>query len=140
MYGLVKTHKVNNPVRVITSHCNTAIESLSICIEHVSVSESFKLSGSISFRIKDSNHLLDIIDNTNSKFSPASATLAKFDNVNMFPKIDNKSDLDGVKSLLLKRSTNTPPVECTLESLQLCLTCNNSIFNDRNFQQTDGTV
>ena len=30
MYGLVKTHKVNNPVRVITSGCNTAIESLSI--------------------------------------------------------------------------------------------------------------
>ena len=35
MYGLVKTHKVNNPVRVITSGCNTAIESLSIYIEHV---------------------------------------------------------------------------------------------------------
>ena len=33
MYGLVKTHKVNNPVRVITSGCNTAIESLSIYIE-----------------------------------------------------------------------------------------------------------
>ena len=35
MYGLVKSHKVNNPVRVITSGCNTATESLSIYIEHV---------------------------------------------------------------------------------------------------------
>ena len=30
MYGLVKTHKINNPVRVITSGCNTAVESFSI--------------------------------------------------------------------------------------------------------------
>ena len=43
----------------------------------------------------------------------------------MFPKIDNKSGLDAVKSVLLKRSTNAPPVEYTLEGLKLCLTCNN---------------
>ena len=35
MYELIKTLKVNNPVRVITSRCNTAIESLSIYIQHV---------------------------------------------------------------------------------------------------------
>ena len=32
MYGLVKTHKEGNPVRVITSGCGTAIENLSIFI------------------------------------------------------------------------------------------------------------
>ena len=52
MYGLVKTPKVNNPVRVITSGCNTAIESLSIYIEHV----LFELSETMPSRIKDSNH------------------------------------------------------------------------------------
>ena len=30
MYGLVKTHKEGNPVRVITSGCGTAIDNLSI--------------------------------------------------------------------------------------------------------------
>ena len=30
MYGLVKTYKINNPVRVITSGCNAAVENLSI--------------------------------------------------------------------------------------------------------------
>ena len=30
MYGLVKTYKINNPARVITSGCNAAIENLSI--------------------------------------------------------------------------------------------------------------
>ena len=136
IYELVKTHKVNNPVRVITSGCNAALGSLSIYIEHVLL----ELSENMRFRINKSIHLLDITDNINSMFLPANATLVSSHIVNMFPKIDNKSDLDGVKSPLLKRSINTPPVECTLESLQLCLTCNNSIFNDRNFQQTDGTV
>ena len=35
---------------------------------------------------------------------------------------------------------DTPPVECILEGLKLCLTCNNSIFNNRNVLQTDGTA
>ena len=135
-YGLVKTHKVNNPVIVITSGCNTAIERLSLYIEHVLL----ELSESISSRIKDSNHLLDIIDNINSMFSPANAILVSLDIVNMFPNIDNMSDLDAVKSILLNRSTNTPPVECTLDGLKPCLTCNNSIFNNRNLLQTDDTA
>ena len=33
MYGNIKTHKMNNTVRVITSGCNTAVESLSIFVE-----------------------------------------------------------------------------------------------------------
>ena len=136
MYGPVRTHKVNNPVRVIISVCNTAIENLSIYIEHV----LFQLSESIPSRIRDSNNLLDIIDNINRMFLLANAILVSFDIVNMFPNIDNKSGLDHVKSVLLKRSTNTHPVECILEGLKLCLTCNNSIFNNGNFLQTDGTA
>ena len=45
MYGLVRTHKANNPVRVITSGCNTAIESLSVYIELV----LFELAESMPF-------------------------------------------------------------------------------------------
>ena len=73
-------------------------------------------------------------------FLPANAILVSLDIVNMFPNIDNMSDLDAVKSILLNRSTNTPPVECTLEGLKPCLTCNNFIFNNRNLLQTDGTA
>ena len=71
MYGLVQNHKVNNPVRVITSGCNTAIERLSIYIEHV----LFELSEIMPSIIKDSNHLPDINDNMNSMFLPANAIL-----------------------------------------------------------------
>ena len=73
-------------------------------------------------------------------FLPANAILVSFDIANMFPNIDNKSGLDAVKSVLLKSSTNTPPVECILEDLEISLACNNSIFNNRNFLQTDGTA
>ena len=136
IYGLVKNHKVNNTVIVTTSGCNTAIESLTIYIEHV----LFELSESMLSIIKNSNHLLDIIDNVNSMFLPAKAILVTFDIGNMFPNIDNKSGLDVVKSVLLESSANTTPVECILEGLELCLTCDNSIFNNRNFLQTDGTA
>ena len=76
----------------------------------------------------------------NSMFLPANTILVSFHIFNMFPDIHNKSGLDAVKSVLLKRSTNKPPVECILEGLEFNLTCNNSIFNNMNFLQTDGTA
>ena len=99
MYGLVKTHEVNNPVRLITGACNTAIESLSNYIEHF----LFELSENMTSRIKDSNYLLYIIDHINSMFLPANAILFSFDVANMFSNIDNKSGLDAVKSVLFIR-------------------------------------
>ena len=85
-------------------------------------------------------YLVDIIDNLNSMLLPANASLVSFDIANMFPNIDNKSGLDALKSVLLRKPPNTPPVKCILEGLELCLTYNNSIFNNRNFLQTDGTA
>ena len=35
MYGKIKTHKTDNPIRVITSGCNTSVEHLSIFVEKV---------------------------------------------------------------------------------------------------------
>ena len=35
MYDNVKTHKIRNPTRVITSGSNTAIENLSVFVENV---------------------------------------------------------------------------------------------------------
>ena len=49
MYGLIKTHKVGNPVRVITSGCGTAIENLSIFVGKCLYSEVLKIES----RVKD---------------------------------------------------------------------------------------
>ena len=35
MNGFIKNHKVNNPVRIITSGCNAAFENLSVFVEKV---------------------------------------------------------------------------------------------------------
>ena len=58
MYDNVKTHKIGNPTRVITSGCNTAIENLSIFVENV----LYDIVSELSSRIKDTNHMLDITD------------------------------------------------------------------------------
>ena len=58
MYDLVQTHKNNYPVRIITSGCNTAVENLSIFIEKVLYKEVERIPS----RIKDTNHMLDIIE------------------------------------------------------------------------------
>ena len=85
IYGLVKTHKVNYPVRVITSGCNTATKNLSVYIEHL----LYELSRSLPSKIKDSYDLSDMINNINNMFLPTSTVLLSFDIFNMFPNIDN---------------------------------------------------
>ena len=55
---LYKAHKPNNPVRLLTIVCNTAIENLSQFIEVVCA----PLTNNIETWIRDTSHLLDIID------------------------------------------------------------------------------
>ena len=58
MYGLVKTHKVDNPVRVTTSGCGTAIENLSIFVEECLYSEVLEIDSKVkdtSFVKKDTS-------------------------------------------------------------------------------------
>ena len=59
MYGLIKTHKVGKPVRVITNGCGTAIENLPIFVEKCLYSEVLKIES----RVKDTSEMLKIIDN-----------------------------------------------------------------------------
>ena len=136
MYGNVKTHKTGNPASVITSGCNTAIEDLSIFAEN----KLYDIASELPPRIKDTNHMLDIIDNLNSLDWPLNSILVSIDVINMFPNIDDNIELSSVKKYLDSRSKNIPPTNCFLEALELCHTCNNSFFNNENYLQTDGTA
>ena len=60
MYSMVKTHKADNPMRVITSGCNTVVEKLSILVE-----KTYPLADRLNSKIKDSNNMLEIIDDIN---------------------------------------------------------------------------
>ena len=58
----------------------------------------------------------------------------------MFPSIDNDFGLKVIFEILESRVNKFPPTQFVIETLELCLTCNNSIFNDKNYLQTDGTA
>ena len=85
MYGLIKTHKNNNPARIITSGCNTAIESLSIFVEKA----LYDIASNLPSRIKDTGHMLHIIEEINNSNLLTNSILVVCDIVNMFPSIDN---------------------------------------------------
>ena len=136
MYGMVKTHKADNVVRVITSGCNTVFEKLSTLVEKT----LYTLADGLNSKIKDTNNMLEIIDNINkSKFSE-NFILVGFDVVNIFPNIDNKSGLLSVKEALTDSNFDVDSTESIVDALQICLTCNNSKFNHQHFLQTDGTA
>ena len=84
--------------------------------------------------------MLDIIDILNSLDLSLDSILVSFDIINMFPNIDNNLGLSSVKKYLDLCSKNIPPTNCLLEALELCLTCNNSIFNNENYLQIDDTA
>ena len=58
----------------------------------------------------------------------------------MFPNINNNLELSSVKKYLDLCSKNILPTNFLLEALELCLTCNNSIFNNENYLQIDDTA
>ena len=133
---LYKTHKTNIPVRLLTTGCNTAIENLCSFIE----AHTYPLAENIPSRIRDTNHLLEIIDDINETPLPEDAMLVSFDIVNMFPSISNEQGIACVKKALATRKSKKPPSECILEALKISLTCNNSQFNGQHLLQTDGTA
>ena len=49
MYGMVKTQKAGNSVRVITSGCNTVVEKLSILVKKT----LYPLADRLNSKIKD---------------------------------------------------------------------------------------
>ena len=115
MYGLIKTHTVNNTVRITTSGCNTAVENLSIFVEKVLYKEVERIPS----RIKDTHHMLDIIDNLNDSDLPEISVLVSFDVVNMLPSIDNESGIKAVQKVLNDRESQNPPTEYVLETLSV---------------------
>ena len=134
MYGKVKTHKICNPAKVITSGCNTAIENLSVFVENV----LYDIASELASRIKDAIHILDIIDNLSSLDLPLDSILVSFDLINIFPNIDNNLRSSSVKNY--SYSTNIPPTNCSLAAPELRFTCNNPIFNNENYLQIYGTA
>ena len=69
--------------------------------------------------------MLEIIDLLND-FVTDNFVLDSFDAVYMFPSIDNRSSLESVKNILIVNEFDMDSTQCTLEALEICLTCKNS--------------
>ena len=133
---LYKTHKTGTPVRLLTTGCNTAIENLSKYIETV----CSPLALNVPTRIRDTSHILDIIDGLNSTGLPNNCKLVSFDIINMFPSIDNKRGIEAVRHALDSRKIKSPSTKCIIEALNICLYRNNSVFGKQNLLQINGTA
>ena len=72
--------------------------------------ELYKLAENLPSRIKNTNDMLNIIDNLNNNCILENAFLISFDVVNMFPSIRNESGIKSVERLLNNtRSILNPP-------------------------------
>ena len=94
---MVKTHKNDNLVCVITSGCNTAIEKLSFLVEKT----LYPIADNLPSKIKDTNNMLEITDQLNEFVLTDDFVLVSFDAVNMFPSTDNRSGLESAKIILI---------------------------------------
>ena len=128
---LYKTHKLNNPVHLLTTGCHTAIENLLSFIEVVCA----PITNNIEARIRDTGHLLDIIDELNSERIPDNTILVSFDIINIYPSIDNDRGIAAVRNALETRAYKSPSTDCIIEGLEICLKCNNSRFGSQNLLQ-----
>ena len=100
MYGLVKTHEDNIPVRIITSGCGIAVENLSKFVERRWYHEVLKIES----RIQDTSEMLNFINYLNkSNILAEDCILVGFDIVNIFPSINNQSGLRVVENTLEAR-------------------------------------
>ena len=132
---LYKTHNPNNPVRLLTIRCNTAIEKISRFIEVVCATVT-----NIETRIRDTSHLFDIIDELNSERIPDNTILVLFYIINMYRSIDNGRGIAAVRNALETREYKSLSTDCIIEGLEICLKCNNSRFGTQNLLQLNGTA
>ena len=48
--------------------------------------------------------------------------------------------ITSVRKYLDQIECKTLPTDCVIEALELCLSCNNSVFNNINYLKTDSTA
>ena len=124
MYGLNKTHKENNPVRIFTIGCGRVF--INFFEKYL-----YKKVNKIDSTIKNTPDMLNTIDMiNNSNIFTKNSVLASFDIVNMFPSID-VSGVEAASEILENGETDFPPAECILEVLKLCLECSTTVINDK---------
>ena len=135
-YHNIKRHKENYPGRLISTGCGTYIENLS----KLTAYEMKKCYNNLKWCIKDVNHFLRLIDETNTTdFINQHEDIihVSWDVVSMFPSIPEDIGMSECTALLNERDEGLS-TECVIEGLQITLNNNLTQFNDVMYRQAKG--
>ena len=137
-YGLVKTHKPGQKLRVITAGTCSAVSNLSAFTERF----LGPLSRSQKPLLVDTADFLNLIEHLSTSFSPIPehVILVTWDIEAMYPSIDNKIGLQPCRKILDSREVLKPSTDCLLDAIKIIRDNNNSTFNNTHYLQTDGTA
>ena len=134
---MLRHTKRDNPLRLITSCCDTAIERLSAFTEFYLK----PLSQNLSSFIKDPTDLINKIQALNAKGPlPVGSLLVSWDVVSVFPNVDNNLGITAVRKALDSRSSKFPSTDSIAGVTEICLPVNNCHFSKQDFVQKHGTA
>ena len=116
--GLIKAHKEDYPLRIITTACSSAIEHLSAFTEYYLA----PLARKHPSYIKDTTHFVNKINKINQTRSfPPVTLLVTWDIEAVFPSIDNKAGLRTIRKTHDSRPIQSPSTRCRMEAIKICL-------------------
>ena len=131
MYGLIKTHKYNNPVRPIISSVGSCTYKLSKYLVKI----LSPLLGSISeSHIKNSNDFHDQLCNVD--VTP-NLRMASFDVVSLFTKVPIDDLFDYLSRYLINHNFDIPSTDI-IKLLELCVRDSKFTFNGKFYKQVFG--
>lgn len=132
LYGLIKLHKINHPIRPVVSFISSPVATLAqklnkILINNINFSPKFTLKNSY-----------DLIEKTKNIKLPNNSKFVSFDVTNLFTKVPVKETIDIIKNLLTQKTVNPVVASEILNLLEICISKNYFIFNNKLYNQTDG--
>ena len=137
IFAMIKTHKNNNPLRLITSCKGTATQNFSSFTQFYLKLLAQKLP---SFS-KSTTHFLNKLKEINKTGPFPQGTLQDlWDVLSTFPNIDNELGILSIAKALDSRSYKIPSTQCTVEAVKYGLEHNNSQFFNTNYLQIHGTA
>ena len=134
MYGSVKVHKSNKPMRPIISTIGTATYNLAKYLDNI-----IKRHIDTKYMLRSTQHLIEKINEHSSTFNDKHI-LVSFDVVSLFTNIPVDETIQLAANLVYTNESSYKPRYGKDVFIKLCkfATSGNFLFDDRMFRQTDG--
>ena len=136
-YTLPKIHKENNPGRPIISGNGSPTEKISIFVDN----KLKPLVSELESYVHDDMDFLNKIDSINRQnIIEPDTLLCTMDVSALYTNIPHSDGTDACRQYLDTRRDQTTPTSFLCRLIQLILTLNNFVFQDKNYLQIQGTA